>query len=48
MKICVTTQGDNLDAQLDPRFGICHGCGGCSLLCPEGAIKEVDRNIGVI
>jgi len=27
---------------------LCHGCGGCSLLCPQGAIKEVDRNIGVI
>jgi MinD superfamily P-loop ATPase len=27
---------------------LCHGCGGCRLLCPEGAIEEVDRNIGVI
>ncbi|MGB9722253.1 MAG: NifB/NifX family molybdenum-iron cluster-binding protein [bacterium] len=23
MKICLTAQGDNLDAQLDPRFGRC-------------------------
>ena len=23
MKICVTAQGDNLDAELDPRFGRC-------------------------
>jgi len=27
---------------------LCHGCGACSLLCPEGAIKEVDKEIGVI
>ena len=23
MKICITSQGDNLDAQIDPRFGRC-------------------------
>ncbi len=27
---------------------MCHGCGGCTLLCPEGAIKEVEREIGII
>lgn len=27
---------------------LCHGCGGCSLLCPEDAIEEVDRPIGVL
>ncbi|GAG19655.1 unnamed protein product, partial [marine sediment metagenome] len=25
-----------------------HGCGGCSLVCPEGAIAEKDREIGVV
>ncbi|HOQ67606.1 MAG TPA: ATP-binding protein [Candidatus Atribacteria bacterium] len=25
---------------------LCHGCGGCSLLCPQGAITEQDREIG--
>jgi MinD superfamily P-loop ATPase len=25
---------------------LCHGCGGCSILCPEGAIYEEDRPIG--
>ena len=27
---------------------LCHGCGACSLFCPQGAIKEVDKEIGVI
>ena len=27
---------------------LCHGCGGCSLLCPEQAISERERQIGVL
>jgi MinD superfamily P-loop ATPase len=27
---------------------LCHGCGGCRLLCPEDAIEEVGRPIGVL
>jgi len=27
---------------------LCHGCGGCSLLCPEDAIEEIDRPIGIL
>jgi len=27
---------------------LCHGCGACSLLCPEKAIREVGRRIGVV
>lgn len=27
---------------------LCHGCGSCSYFCPAGAIKEVDKEIGVI
>jgi MinD superfamily P-loop ATPase len=27
---------------------LCHGCGGCSLVCPEGAIREVPRPIGEV
>jgi len=27
---------------------LCHGCGGCTLLCPEHAIHEVEKEIGVI
>lgn len=27
---------------------LCHGCGACSYLCPENAITESDRQIGVV
>ncbi|MFC2039346.1 4Fe-4S binding protein, partial [Chloroflexota bacterium] len=27
---------------------LCHGCGACSYLCPEGAISEVGREIGLV
>jgi MinD superfamily P-loop ATPase len=27
---------------------LCHGCGACTLLCPEKAMKEIKREIGVI
>lgn len=27
---------------------LCHGCGACSLFCPEKAIKEVGKRIGVV
>ena len=27
---------------------LCHSCGGCSLVCPVGAISEVDREIGIV
>lgn len=27
---------------------LCHGCGGCSLLCPEEAITEEPRSIGAV
>jgi len=27
---------------------LCHGCGACTALCPENAIKEVNREIGVV
>ncbi len=27
---------------------LCHGCGSCNYFCPQGAIKEVNKEIGVI
>ncbi|MFA6781496.1 MAG: ATP-binding protein [Bacilli bacterium] len=27
---------------------LCHSCGGCSLVCPNKAIKEKDKTIGVV
>lgn len=27
---------------------LCHNCGGCTLVCPEGAIKEVTQQRGVV
>ena len=28
--------------------GVCHSCGGCELVCPEGAISEIDRPVGMV
>ena len=27
---------------------LCHGCGGCTLVCPEGAISEIPKPIGIL
>jgi MinD superfamily P-loop ATPase len=27
---------------------LCHGCGGCTLICPEKAISEIPRETGLI
>lgn len=27
---------------------VCHSCGGCSLLCPTGAIRKREKNVGTV
>ncbi len=27
---------------------LCHSCGGCTVVCPEGAITEIGRELGVV
>ncbi len=44
MKICITSQGNNLDAQIDPRFGRCQ----CFIIAdPETMEFEVIENAGI-
>ena len=28
--------------------GVCHSCGGCAIVCPENAVSEFDRPVGVV
>jgi len=41
-----SSNGDKGSVLIFPH--LCHGCGACSLLCPQKAIKEVNKEIGVI
>jgi len=54
-KVCVYNAIAVFPGQEDGKKGstlvfaqLCHGCGACSVLCPEKAIKEVNREIGVV
>ena len=41
-----SSDGDNGSVLVFPH--LCHGCGACSLLCPRQAIKEVNKEIGIV
>ncbi len=28
--------------------GLCHGCGACTYLCPEGALSEISKEMGIL
>ena len=53
-KVCVYHALAVLPAQNDKKGKtlvfeqLCHGCGACIALCPEGAIIEVNREIGLV
>ena len=46
--IAVLPASENKKGNVLVFSNLCHGCGACMLLCPQGAIKEVKREIGVI
>jgi MinD superfamily P-loop ATPase len=46
--IAVLPQDDKIQGSILLFPHLCHGCGGCSLLCPEKAIREVNKEIGVV
>lgn len=46
--IAVIPPGDGVKGSVLIFPHLCHGCGACSLLCPQKAIKEVNKEIGVI
>ncbi|MDD5439807.1 MAG: ATP-binding protein [Candidatus Omnitrophica bacterium] len=46
--IAVLPESDSAKGNVLIFQHLCHGCGACRLLCPQGAIKEVNRAIGVI
>ncbi len=46
--IAVIPPGDSGKGSVLVFPHLCHGCGACSLLCPQKAIKEVNKKIGVV
>ena len=46
--IAVLPPGNNSKGKTLVFPELCHGCGACSYLCPEGCIKEIERAVGVL
>jgi MinD superfamily P-loop ATPase len=46
--VAVFTAGEERKGSVLVFPHLCHGCGGCALLCPRNAIREVNKEIGVI
>ena len=46
--IAVLPASENNKGNVLVFSNLCHGCGACMLLCPRVAIKEVEKEIGVI
>lgn len=46
--IAVIPPSDNIKGSVLIFPHLCHGCGACALLCPQKAIKEVNKDIGII
>lgn len=46
--IAVLPKTDDVDGSVLIFPHLCHSCGACSILCPERAIYEVDKEIGII
>jgi len=46
--IAVLPKDDKTEGSILLFPHLCHGCGGCSLLCPEKAIREVNKEIGIV
>ncbi|MDI6890273.1 MAG: ATP-binding protein [Thermodesulfovibrionales bacterium] len=46
--IAVIPQDEEMKGSILIFPHLCHSCGGCSLLCPQDAIKEGNKEIGII
>jgi len=48
VEICAYNAIAVLEEEILTFLELCHGCGGCSYFCPQGAIKERNKTIGLV